>query len=80
MPDTKKWIIITSGDQPLQDVSQALKKNGFTIDSTLDAIGQVIATGSDKMKNESLKIKGVLDIIPSEDDINIGPPGSDITW
>lgn len=80
MPDKKKWIIITSGDQPIGEVSQALEKKGFTIDSTLDEIGQIIGSGTDEMKKEGLQVKGVSDILPSNEDIDIGPPDSDITW
>lgn len=80
MSDKKTYIIITSEDEPIQNISRELKKKGFSIESTLDAIGQIIGKGDAEMKKEALKIKGVKDIIQSHDDINIGQPDSDTTW
>ena len=80
MPAKKTWIVTTSGEEPLQEISEKLQQKGFTVESTLDAIGQIIGQGSEDIKNEALKIKGVTDISPSQDDINIGPPGADTTW
>lgn len=80
MSTKQTWIVLTSGDEPMQRVSDQLKEEGFTIDSTLDAIGQIIAKGTAEMKSKAIKIKGVSDIIPTEDDIQIGPPENEITW
>ena len=81
MPTTKTWVIITSGEASLQPICDQLKTKGFTIDATMDAIGQIIAKGTEDMKREGLKIKGVQEIVPVGDDINIGRPGNgDITW
>jgi hypothetical protein len=80
MSDKKTWIVLTSGDEPLQKIAEKLEEKGFTVESTLDAIGQIVGQGSEEEKEEALKIKGVIDIYSSHDDINIGPPGSDLTW
>ena len=80
MAEKKTWIVLTSGEEPLQNISHQLKQTGFTVDSVLDAIGQIVVKGSAEMKNEGLKIKGVAGIVPSHEDINIGPPDADITW
>ena len=80
MPAKKTWIILTSGEEPLESISKELTQKGFTVESTLDAIGQIIGQGSDEIQKEALKIKGVTDVFASHDDINIGDPGSDLSW
>jgi len=80
MSDQKTYIVLTSEDEPIHDISKKLKSTGFSIDSTLDAIGQIIVTGDEKMKKAAMKIKGVKSIHASADDINIGPPDSETTW
>ena len=80
MDDKKTYIILTSGDEPLKNISRELKKKGFSIDATLHAVGQIVAKGNEEMRKKALEIKGVTDIVPSHDDINIGPPDSEITW
>lgn len=80
MADEQTWIVITSNEQPIQQVSKELREKGFTIEDTLEAIGQLVVKGDEKMKQQSLKIKGVTDIVPSGNNINIGDPGSDLTW
>lgn len=76
----KKWIVITSGDQPLDEISKALTQKGFSIESTMDAIGQITGEASEAVKKQALKIPGVTDIVSSHDDINIGNPDSETTW
>lgn len=79
MPDKKQWIVVTTGEHSLEEVAKELKKKGFTVDSTLEAIGQIVGSGTEEMKNEALKLKGVSSIEPSQE-FNIGPPGSSLTW
>lgn len=79
MPNKKQWIVITSGEQPLDEISKALEEKGFTVDSKLDAIGQIIGSGTEDAKSKAMKIKGVADIQPSND-INIGSPDAEMTW
>lgn len=79
MPDKKQWVVVTTGEHPLEHVSKELEKKGFTIDSKLEAIGQIVGSGTEQMKEAALKLKGISSIEPSQD-INIGPPGSDQTW
>ena len=80
MSSKQTFIIITTGNEPIQEIATQLKTKGFTIDSTLEAIGQIIAKGTDEMKKEAMQIKGVSDVLPSHDDINIGTPGDNMTW
>jgi hypothetical protein len=79
MSNKKQWIVVTSGDHSIDDISKALEKKGFTVDSKLEAIGQIIGSATDDIKAEALKVKGVSSIEPSHE-INLGAPDSDITW
>lgn len=79
MADKKQWVVVTTGEHSLDHVSKELEKKGFTVDSKLEAIGQIVGTGTEAMKAEAIKLKGISSIEPSQE-INIGPPGSDITW
>ena len=80
MTANKKWIVITSGDRPVNEISADLKKKGFKVEYELDAIGQITGEASEDVKIASQKIKGITSISQSHDDINIGTPDSDITW
>lgn len=80
MAAKKTWIVLTSGDEPLKKIAEKLEEKGFTVESTLDAIGQIIGQASEETIKEALQIEGITDILSSHDDINIGPPGSDLTW
>jgi len=80
MSDKKNWIVLISGERPIEAISKDLQQKGFSIDATLDAIGQVIVKGSGEMKKEALKIEGITDILAAGDDIHLGPPDSDTTW
>lgn len=79
MSQKKQWIVVTSGDRPIEEISEALEKKGFTVESTLDAIGQIIGSATEAVKEEAAKVKGI-SAIQSSGDINIGPPDADITW
>lgn len=80
MAEKKTWIVLTSGDEPLPNISRQLQQTGFTVDSVLEAIGQIVVKGSADLKKDALNIKGVTDVLPSHDDINIGRPDEETTW
>lgn len=80
MSAKQTWIVLASGNASLEKISEELKEKGFTIDSTLDAIGQIVVKGTAEMKKEAGNIKGISAIYPSQDDINIGQPGEGLTW
>ena len=80
MSKNKKWIVITSGDRAISDISADLKKEGFKVEYELEAIGQITGEASDAIKTAAQKIKGITSISPSHDDINIGNPDSNMTW
>ncbi len=79
MPQKKQWIVVTSGDRPLDEVAKALEKKGFTIDSKLEAIGQLIGSATEAERKDAKSIKGITDIQASFD-VNIGPPDAEVTW
>ena len=74
MSANKKWIVITSGDRSINEISADLKKEGFKVEYELEAIGQITGEASDAVQKAAQKIKGITSISPSGDDINIGNP------
>lgn len=80
MSALKKWIVITSGDRPIKDISADLQMSGFSVENELEAIGQITGEGGDDTEQSAMNIPGVVSVIPSHDDISIGDPGADITW
>lgn len=79
MAKGKRWIVTTSGDRPLSDVSKDLKKKGFHVAQVLDEVGLITGEGSDEMPERLRDIPGVTDVSP-EAAVDIGPPDSDETW
>ncbi len=79
MPETKRWIITTSDERPLKEVSDELAKAGFVVGDVLDAIGSITGTADDEAAGRARSIKGVTDVSPDAP-IDIGPPGSSETW
>lgn len=80
MPSNKTWIVVGSGTEPLEQVSGELKKMGFSIQSSLDTIGQLIVEGSEEQAKQARQIKSIASITPSHADIDIGKPGEEISW
>lgn len=80
MSNNKKWIVITSGERSINDISADLKRKGFIVDNVLEAIGQITGEGGEGIEKEAASIKGVISIVPSHDDIHIGDPDSAVTW
>jgi hypothetical protein len=79
MSESKRWIITTSGDRPLDEVKKELTGKGFAIGQVLDEIGCIIGEASDDTAKKLRAVPGVADVSPDEP-INIAPPDSDITW
>jgi hypothetical protein len=77
MAEHKRWIITTSGEHPLKDVVQRLKKAGFTLEQQLDEIGCLIGTApsADKLR----AVSGVADV-SSDLPVDIGPPDAPVNW
>jgi hypothetical protein len=79
MPDAKRWIVTTSDDRPLNEITADLKKAGFEVGEVLDAIGSITGTAEDRALSQLRSIRGVVDVSP-DTPIDIGPPGSKDTW
>ena len=79
MPDTKRWIVTTSEDRPLRDITSDLKKAGFLVQKVLDEIGSITGEADEGAVNQVRSISGVVDVSP-DTPIDIGPPGSKKTW
>jgi hypothetical protein len=79
MPETKRWIITTSDERPLKEVSDELAKAGFVVGDVMDAIGSITGTADDETAGKARSIQGVTDVSP-DTPIDIGPPGSSETW
>ena len=79
MTKGKQWIVTTSGDKPLKDLRKALTKQGFAVSQVLDEIGCIVGTATEDVAAKVRKVPGVTDVSP-DTPVDIGPPGSDLTW
>lgn len=79
MPENKRWVITTSGDQPIKNIEKNLTETGFDIDLVLGEIGCIIGSASDDVAESLLEIPGITDVSP-EETIDIGPPDLPVTW
>jgi len=78
MAKQKRWVVTTSGNQPLSDVRKNLVESGFTVDQVLGEIGLITGAAEDDVVGRVRKIPGVVDVSP-EASIDIGPPDAPIT-
>ena len=78
MAKQKRWVVTTSGNQPLSDVRKNLIESGFTVDQVLGEIGLITGAAEDDVADRVRNIPGVVDISP-EARIDIGPPDAPIT-
>jgi hypothetical protein len=78
-PEQKGWIVTTSADRPIHEITKDLKAAGFAVGQVLEEIGSITgAAGADAL--EKLRsIRGVVDVSP-DTPVDIGPPDSPHTW
>lgn len=79
MPESKKWIVTTSGDRPIYEVAKELTKTGFTVGNVLDEIGSITGDASEDVAQRLRSLPGVVDVSP-DSPIDIGPPDTPVTW
>lgn len=79
MPENKKWVITTSGDRPLKEVTKRLVEKGFAVDQVLDAIGCITGAATEEVAEKARAVPGVADVSPEPPTIYIGPPDSPIS-
>lgn len=78
MPE-KKWIVTTSTDRPISDITNDLRKAGFVVGEVLEEIGSITGAAGDDALTQVRSIPGVVDVSP-DTPIDIGPPDSPQTW
>ena len=79
MPSQKDWIVTTSSDRPIADITKDLKDAGFSVRQVNEEINSISGAAADHAVTKLRGIRGVVDV--SEDTpVDIGPPDSDKTW
>ena len=79
MAKKKRWIVTASGEQSLANIRSELTSNGFAVGEILDEIGCIVGDATDEVAEKIRALPGVSDVSP-DTPIDIGPPGSDVTW
>ena len=81
MAESKRWVVTTSGDRPINDVASDIEAAGFAIDGVLEEIGSITGSAADNVAEAVRAIPGVEDVSPDEP-VDIGPPDDDSqpTW
>jgi hypothetical protein len=79
--ESKRWVVTTSGDRPINDVASDIAAAGFAIDEVLEAINIITGSATDSVAEAVRAIPGVDDVSPDEP-VDIGPPDDDSqpTW
>ena len=72
------WVITIAHGAPLDSVKAGLISAGLIVDRVLDAIGIVIAHGSETQAEQARRVAGVTDVSP-EVEVDIGPPVVDVS-
>jgi hypothetical protein len=79
MPAQKSWIVTTSAERPIHEITDDLKEAGFDVGQVLEEVNSITGAASDTAVAKLRSIKGVVDVSP-DTPIDIGPPGSPETW
>jgi hypothetical protein len=79
MAESKRWVVTTSGDRPLSEVTKELTETGFDVGEVYDQMGVISGAAGDEVAEKLRKIAGVSDV-SEEDVIDIGPPDAPVTW
>lgn len=80
MAKSKRWVVTTSGDRPIEEVEKDLKECGFEVGDVLEAIGCVNGEADDDVAEKVRSVRGVTDVSPELGDIDVGRPDAPITW
>ena len=79
MAGNKGWIVTTSADRSISDITKDLKEAGFDISQVLEHIGSITGAAAEETVPKLRSIRGVVDVSPDQP-IDIGPPDSPETW
>ena len=75
---SKRWVVTTSGDQPIKSVAKQLTQRGFAVDQVFDEIGSITGSADDGLVEKLRKVPGVADVSP-ELSFDIGPPDASVS-
>jgi hypothetical protein len=75
--ESKRWVVTTSGDRPINDVASDIAAAGFAIDQVLEAIPIITGSATDAVAEAVGAIPGVDDVSPDQPPDTI-PPDSPI--
>lgn len=76
---TRTWIVTTSSDRPIADIGRDLANAGVSRRRVLKDVGSIIVSAKATSIPKLRAIRGVVDVAP-DTAIDIGPPGSSMTW
>jgi hypothetical protein len=79
MAENKGWIITTSGDRPISDITNDLKEAGFNAGQVLEEIGSITGAAAEDTLAKVRSVRSVVAVSP-EAPVDIGPPDSPETW
>jgi hypothetical protein len=79
MAGEKGWIVTTSADRPISEITKDLKSAGFSVGQVMEEINSITGAAAEASVEKLRSIKGVVDVSP-DTPIDIGPPGSKETW
>jgi hypothetical protein len=78
--ESKRWVVTTSGDRPLNDVARDIEAAGFVINEVLEAIGVITGSATECVAEAVRAIPGVADVSPETPPVDIGDPDDLTTW
>ena len=79
MAQNKSWIVTTSGERPMDAITNDLKEAGFTVGNVLEEVGSITGAAAEETVSKLRSIAGVVDVSPDAP-VDIGPPDSPDTW
>jgi hypothetical protein len=79
MAKCKTWIITTSSERPIDEISKDLQRAGLVVRETLSEIGCIVGSASEEAVAKLRKVPGVANV-SQDSSVDVGPPGSSDTW
>jgi len=79
MAGTRGWIVTTSSERSISDITNDLEKAGFSVGQVLQEVGSITGAAAEETVTKLRSIPGVVDVSP-DTPIDIGPPDSGETW
>jgi len=77
MADKKGWVVTTSQDRAIDDVTKDLEQAGFNVEQVLGEIGSITGGAEEDVAQKVRSIPGVVDVSPDAP-VDVGPPDSDL--